>query len=69
MRMRGKEGKNRLVDLVCFVYPVDLVHLVIFVQQKNQTNETNHVTGFFCRRSLSLICAGRAIDQSIEGSL
>jgi len=30
-----------LVDLVCFVYLVDLVHLVSFVQPKNQTDQTN----------------------------
>ena len=30
-----------LVDLVCFVYLVDLVHRVSFVQPKNQTDQTN----------------------------
>jgi hypothetical protein len=29
-----------LVDLVCFVYPVDLVHLISFVQP-NKQNEPN----------------------------
>ncbi len=37
----------RLVDLVCFVYLVDLGHLVSFVQPKNQTDQTNQITVFF----------------------
>jgi len=40
--MRG--GRDERVDLVCFVYLVDLVHLVSFVQPKNQTNQ---ITVFF----------------------
>jgi hypothetical protein len=35
-----------LVDLVCFVYLVDLVYLVSFVQPNNQTDETNQTTLF-----------------------
>ena len=45
-----------LVDLVCFVYLVDLVHLVSFLQPKNQTNQIDQTTVFFCWRTFSAFC-------------
>jgi hypothetical protein len=41
-----------LVDLVCFVYLVDLAHLVSFVQPNNQTDQMNK-TGW---RTFSASC-------------
>ncbi len=37
----AKDRENGLVDLVCFVYLVDLVHLVSSVQQKTPTDQMN----------------------------
>jgi hypothetical protein len=45
--------RARRVDLVCFVCLADFVHLVSFVQPKNQTNETNQITVLFGWRAFS----------------
>jgi hypothetical protein len=40
-----------LVDLVCVVYLVDLIHLISFAQPENQTDQTNQTTVFLCWRT------------------
>ncbi len=43
-------SRSRMLKLVCFVY---LVHLVVWF---NQTNETNQITVFFCWQTFSASC-------------